>query len=101
MAGLFQRIVLVGLVAFLGLFAGIVVGSAFFVPDGSGLAGLAIALAYGVGGAMIALAVGVMLALRLGPRARHRALIVAAALAAAIVAWIPTSPYDHRRRSKG
>lgn len=57
--------------AFVGLTAGMAVGAVWFVPEGSGLAGPAIALAYGLLGGVAALIAGILLGLRLAiPRLR-------------------------------
>jgi hypothetical protein len=76
--------------AWLGLVAGTAAGAAWFVPEGSGLAGPAIALGYGALGA----GVGIALAAVLGWRAGHGLLRTAAAvavvlalLAAGLVGW--------------
>ena len=60
--GTVLRIVLVALLTFVGLFVGLVVGGTFFVPAGSGLAGPAIALMWGLGGGAVALIGGVIAA---------------------------------------
>lgn len=83
-----QRITLVALLTCVGLFAGLAVGAAFFVPADSSLAGPAIALMWGFGGGAIALVGGVITARRLEQRSLRRALLIAAALVAAIAAWI-------------
>ena len=61
------------LFCFLGLFAGTALGT-LFVPEGSGLAGPAIALGYGVVGLIIALVFGVGLARKLAYQQLRRAL---------------------------
>lgn len=60
MPQLLQRIVFVVLMAFLGFCAGMATGTQF-VPEGSGLAGPAIAIWYGLGGLAIALIVAFIL----------------------------------------
>jgi len=70
--------------AFLGLAAGTVLAGAWLVPEGSGLAGPAIALAYGLLGAVAALAGGVILGIRASIRTL-RAATVATALGAIVV----------------
>ncbi|MFQ5633484.1 MAG: hypothetical protein ACE5I1_32355, partial [bacterium] len=52
------------LLAFLGLIIGTTIGS-FFAPDGSGLAGPAIALGYGSIGLLIAIFAGILLVRKL------------------------------------
>jgi hypothetical protein len=88
MASLFQRIALVALVTCVGLFAGLVIGAAFFVPPGSGLAGPAIVVAWGLGAAALTLIGSAVTVKRLQPRGLRRALVVAGAIVAAIVVWI-------------
>jgi hypothetical protein len=83
-----QRIALIGLVTCIGLFAGLAIGAAFFVPADSGLAGPAIALVYGLGGGTMALIGGVIASRRLEQRALRRALVIAVILVAAIAAWV-------------
>ena len=83
----FLRISLVGLLAFVGLVVGAAVGSAF-VPQGSGMAGPAIVLWYGLGGSAVSLALGVVLALRAGAAALRTALLLAAVVAALAAAGI-------------
>jgi hypothetical protein len=68
------------LLALLGFVCGMFVGGQL-APDGSGLAGPAIALWYGIGGMVIALLAGVILARRLPPASLRKAVLVAAALA--------------------
>ena len=67
-------------VSFLGLFAGTFIGSVFFVPPGSGLAGPAIALGYGFVGLVVALVGGVVLARRLALAMLRKALLIAGIL---------------------
>lgn len=63
-------VVLVGICLLLGLVAGTAIGSACCVPEGSGLAGPAIALGYGASGAVVA---GILAAL-VSWKAPHRLL---------------------------
>jgi OmpA-OmpF porin, OOP family len=88
MASLFQRIVLVALVTCVGLFAGLVIGAAFFVPPDSGLAGPAIVVVWGLGGAVLALIGSAVSVKRLEPRGLRRGLVIAGAIVAAIIVWI-------------
>jgi hypothetical protein len=83
-----ERIILVLLLVCVGLFVGTVVGAALFVPTDSGLAGPAIALAYGLGGGAAALTGGVIVARRLDRRSLRRSLLVAGVLVTAITVWI-------------
>ena len=83
-----QRIALVALLTCIGLVAGLAVGAAFFVPAGSGLAGPAIALMYGLGGGAVALIGGVITARRLEQQALLRALLITIVLVVAIAVWI-------------
>jgi len=83
-------LLLLGSLAWIGLVAGTAVGAAWFVPEGSGLAGPAIALGFGVLGVGIGLVLGAVL----GWKAPHGLLRAAAAvgvvlalLAAGLVAW--------------
>ena len=71
-------------VSILGLFAGTFIGATFFVPVGSGLAGPAIALGYGVVGLVIALIGGVMLARKLAREKLRVALLIAGQLRAPV-----------------
>lgn len=72
---------------FLGLFAGTMVGS-FFVPPGSGLAGPAIALGYGVMGMALALVSGILVTRRLNVTQLRAALIWTAVVAMLVGAWL-------------
>ncbi len=75
-------------VSFLGLCAGTFIGATFFVPEGSGLAGPAIALGYGVVGLVIALIGSLILARKL-PREKLRvALLIAGVLTLLVVALL-------------
>lgn len=77
----------VSILGFLGLFAGTLAG-ALFVPDGSGLAGPAIALGYGAGGAIIGLILGTILARKLTYAQLRTALLGATIIALLACAWI-------------
>ena len=83
-------LLLLGSLAWLGLVAGMAVGAAWFVPAGSGLAGPAIALGFGLLGAAAGLALGGALAWK-GAHALLRAAaavaVVLALLTAGVVAW--------------
>ena len=63
-------------------------GAAFFVPPGSGLAGPAIVVVWGLGGAVLALIASAVTVKRLEPHGLRRALVLAGAIVAAIVVWI-------------
>lgn len=74
----------------LGLVAGAAVGARWLVPAGSGLAGPAIALGYGVAGAVAALLVGGVLAWKASHgvlRAAALAGFVLALITALLVGW--------------
>ena len=71
-----------------GLFVGMAVGAALFVPADSGLAGPAITLVYGLVGGAAALAGGTLVARRLDASSLRRSLVVAGVLVAAITVWI-------------
>jgi hypothetical protein len=73
--------------AFLGLGLGTSIGAACCVPEGSGLAGPAIALGYGVLGAGIGLALGGLLAWRAGHGLLRGATLVAAFLTLCALGW--------------
>lgn len=75
------------ILGFLGLFAGTLVGT-LFVPSDSGLAGPAIALGYGVGGAIIGLILGLVLIRRLSYDQLRPVLIGAAIIALLACAWL-------------
>ena len=75
-------------VSFLGFAAGTFIGATFFVPPGSGLAGPAIALGYGVVGLVIALVGGVILARKLAPAQLRMALLIAGVLALLVFALL-------------
>jgi uncharacterized protein YneF (UPF0154 family) len=68
-----------------GLVAGTFLGALFFVPAGSGLAGPAIALGYGIAGALAAAVLAGVLGRRLPTRTLRRAAAVAGVLAVAAV----------------
>jgi hypothetical protein len=65
----------------IGLVAATAVGARFFVPAGSGLAGPAIALGYGVAGALAAAVLAGVVGRRLPTRLLRRSAMVALALA--------------------
>lgn len=75
-------------VSFLGLVVGTFIGGVFFVPPGSGLAGPAIALGYGLVGLVVALVGGVVLARRLAPASLRKALLIAGMLVLLAVAFL-------------
>jgi hypothetical protein len=85
--GVLTRALLVLCFAFLGLSAGMAVGGRL-VPDGSGLAGPVIALGYGFVGFCVAVLLGIVLSIKLGPTAFRRALLGSAVLTALILAWV-------------
>ena len=64
-----------------GLVAGTAMGAWFFVPAGSGLAGPAIALGYGVGGGLASAVLAGVLGRRLPTRLLRRSAMVALTLA--------------------
>jgi hypothetical protein len=68
-----------------GLVAGTVLGGLFLVPAGSGLAGPAIALGYGVGAALACAVVAGIVGRRLPPRVLRQATAVVGALATVAV----------------
>ena len=86
MPQLLQRIVFVVLMAFLGFCAGMATGTQF-VPEGSGLAGPAIAIWYGLGGLAIALIVAFIL-IRFSKKGLGNVLIVITLLSLIVVGWI-------------
>jgi hypothetical protein len=73
-------LLLLGSLAWLGLLAGVAAGATWWVPEGSGLAGPAIALGYGVLGAAAALVLGAAL----GWKAPHGLLRVVTAVTVAL-----------------
>lgn len=75
------------ILGFLSLIAGTLVGT-LFVPGDSGLAGPAIALGYGVGGALIGLILGLVLIRRLSYDQLRPVLIGAAIIALLACAWL-------------
>jgi hypothetical protein len=84
--------------------AGTAIGAAWFVPEGSGLAGPAIAIGYGVLGALA----GVALAAVLGWKAGHGVLwsssavaVVLALLTAGLVVWRIVAAEAERRAAAG
>lgn len=66
----------------IGLVAGTVLGAVFFVPAGSGLAGPAIALGYGIAGALAGAVLAGMLGRRLPTRLLRRTAVTAMVLGA-------------------
>jgi len=76
-------LLLLASLAWLGLVAGTAVGAAWFVPEGSGLAGPAIALGYGVLGVLVGVALGAVLGWKAGHGLLRTATVVAAVLALA------------------
>lgn len=85
---IWRVLLLVGL-AFFGLVAGTWIGGRFFVSEGAGLAGGAIALGYGVIGSGMTAAVGIALGFWLrGRRLRHIALAVFAPSLALFIALV-------------
>lgn len=83
-------LLLLASLAWLGLVAGTAVGAAWFIPAGSGPAGPAIALGYGVLGFLLGLALGVVLGWKAGHGALRTATAVAvllAVLTAGLVVW--------------
>lgn len=86
MPGVLKQIVFYFLMAFLGFCAGMAVGS-LFVPEGSGLAGPAIAFWYGLGGLIVGIILALILirVLRTGFRI---AFIIALIFSFAMVGWI-------------
>jgi len=68
-----------------GLVGGTLIGALFLVPAGSGLAGPAIALGYGVAGALLAAALAGVLGRRLPTRALRQVTAVVGTLAAVAV----------------
>jgi len=75
----------------IGLLGGTLVGAVFFVPDGSGLAGPAIALGYGVGAAAAGVVAGGLVAWRARPetvRAVARPALLVSLLGVAVLGWL-------------
>ncbi len=88
----------------IGLVAGTAVGARFFVPADSGLAGPAIALGYGVVGALAAAVLAGVLGRRLPPRSLRRSAVVAlllAVLAALAVGYRFVAQQAERRAHAG
>lgn len=97
-------VLLLGSFAWLGLVAGTAVGARWFVPEGSGLAGPAIALWYGVLGAVAGLAVGGSLVWKAAHSLLRAAAAVAvglALLAAGLVVWRFVAAQAERRAKAG
>ncbi len=83
-------LLLLGSLAWLGLVAGTALGAAWLVPEGSGLAGPAVALGYGVVGTAGGLVLGGVLGWKasIGAlRAAAMAAVLLALLAAGLLAW--------------
>lgn len=83
-------LLLVGSLAWVGLVAGAAAGATWLVPEGSGLAGPAEALGYGVLGLLAGLALGAVLGWMAGDgllRAATAIAVVLALLAAGLIAW--------------
>ena len=88
----------------IGLVAGTAIGAWFFVPGGSGLAGPAIALGYGVVAALAAAVLAGVLARRLPGRSLRRSAVVAlllAVLAALAVGYRFVTQQAERRAHAG
>lgn len=88
----------------IGLVAGAAIGARFFVPVDSGLAGPAIALGYGVAGALAAAVLAGVLARRLPGRPLRRSAVVAlmlAVLAALAVGYRFVAQQAERRAHAG
>jgi nitrate reductase gamma subunit len=88
----------------IGLVAGTAVGARFLVPAGSGLAGPAIALGYGVAGALAAAVLVGVLGRRLPARSLRRSAVVAlllAVLAALVVGYRFVTQQAERRAQAG
>ena len=88
----------------IGLVAGTAIGARFFVPAGSGLVGAAMALGFGVMGALAAAVVAGVLARRLPPRSLRRSAMVAlllAVLAALAVGYGFVTQQAERRAHAG
>ncbi len=83
-------LLLLASLAWLGLVAGTAVGAAWFVPEGSGLAGPAVALGYGVLGLLAGVALGAVLGWQAGHgllRVATAAAVVLALLTVGAVVW--------------
>jgi hypothetical protein len=97
-------LLLLASLAWLGLVAGTAAGAAWFVPKGSGLAGPAIALGYGVLGLIAGVALGAVLAWKAGHgllRASAAVAVVLALLTAGAVVWRIVSAENERRTEAG
>ena len=86
-------------VSFLSLFAGTFIGATFFVPQGSGLAGPAIALGYGVVGLVIGL-VGSVILVRKLDRPQLRVALLIAGVATLLVGALLTYRFVSNRSSQ-
>ena len=90
--------------AWLGLVTGTAAGAAWFVPEGSGLAGPAIALGYGVLGLLAGLALGAVLGWKAGHgllRASAAVAVVLALLTVGAVVWRIVAAENERRAEAG
>ncbi len=81
-------VLLAASLAIVGLAAGTALGARFFVPEGSGLAGPAIALDYGLIGVLFALIAAGFLAWKAPPAILRRATIAALLLAAVTIGLV-------------
>lgn len=72
----------------IGLVAGMMIGGRYFVPAGSGLAGPAIALGYGVAGAAIGAVLAALLIWRASVDLLHKLAWVAVVLGFAATAFV-------------
>lgn len=87
--GVWGSLLVLGLI-WLGLVGGTAVGAALFVPEGSGLAGPAIALGYGVAAAVAGIVAGALVAWRARPgtvRAVAKPVLLLSLVAVAVLAW--------------
>jgi len=97
-------LLLLGSLAWLGLVAGTAAGAAWFVPEGSGLAGPAIALGYGVLGVAAGLALGGLLGWKAGHgllRATTAVAAVLALLTVGLIGWRIVAAQAERRAAAG
>lgn len=97
-------LLLLASLAWLGLVTGTAAGAAWFVPEGSGLAGPAIVLGYGVLGLLVGVALGGVLGwrARLGLlRTAAAVAVVLALLAVGLVVWRIVAAEAERRSAAG
>ncbi len=87
--------------AVVGLAAGTALGARFFVPEGSGLAGPAIALGYGLVGAVLGLLAAGLLAWKAPPAILRRAALAALLLALGTIALVTWRAVGLQRQSAG